>query len=1330
MSNATSDGFTGTDRYEIRGKLGAGGMGVVYDAFDRDRNVRVALKTLKTINPRDLFRFKQEFRSLTGLDHPNLIQLHELVAAEGLWFFTMDYVPGVELMDYVRTSGASVILRDDASTLDELVAETRDESPATVLAGLHDEVQSGPSPGSIQHVEAHPPGCDLERLRSSFAQLAEGLFALHSAGKLHRDIKPSNVMVTNDGHVVLLDFGLVAQMEQTGTSDAGGQTEPDEQIDLDAIPDAESAKAESAGIYQTLAESVSGTPAFMAPEQAIRRPLSEASDWYAVGVMLFKALTGRLPFQGGVMEMLRKKIREHAPDPSEFAPDIPEDLRQLCVDLMVRNPDKRLTGREALERFSSGPAAAGDSQLFKLFTENVPFVGREPQLNAMREALRGVLAGQTCVVEVDGLSGMGKSALVDNFIGEVRREHNAVVLCGQCYEQESVPYKGIDSLVDELTRHLLRLPEESQDELLVDDVALLARLFPVLNQVKAISDRVAQSIEVGDPRAIRSRAFEALAELLRRIGQTQPLVLCIDDLQWGDADSAILLNELLQSEVPLQVMVVLAFRGEYVDTSPCLKALREAGWRNRSRTRTGTSALARGVTSNVVSLETIRLRPLGSDDICELVAQVLPADTSLSSTQIDQIVVESGGSPYFVQELVRWVGSGRELTSSGDAIVGLDAVLWARACELPDAARCLLEAIAVAGQPIAMRHAFRASGLEQIEPRSLKPLYAGRFVRSTGTHLDDEVATFHDRVRESVAANVESATRRTVHANLAGSLITDDAADPEMIAECYFHSSDLETAGTYFEKAAQLAADALAFSRAAILFRRALELSSKSGVGQFALRRKLADALANAGLGTEAADEYQIVAAACEGREQLVLEGLAAFHYCTGARIGRGRRLLQRALGRVGFKLPDSPLAALLALARERTLHWLRGNQFRERTVDEVDPEDLLTIDIAWNASKALSLFDTISGASVLAKALRLALKCGEPTRIATLLAWEAALLSTSRFRFEVRQCETLLKLAGEVANRTNDPYCQGMVELSAAGVRMCTGDFEHGTQHAISADEIFRNRCAGVTWERDSSQMFHTWTLLYRGIFSELGPFSELALFDAQDRGDVYAATTHAVYSLALARLATGDPDGAEQALEINLARWSRGGFHVQHLLGSVSRSMINIYRGRAEDAYDGLAHQYRDVKKSLLLEVRILEILYFGFRGRAAVAAFFDDRPRMELADSARRDARRLTRMKIAWAAPQSAAILAGLASMSGDRDEATRLLRVAVDGFDSSRMEAWAAASRIRLGELLQNEEGDRLRMQGEAWLLGQNVADIPRMIDTLVPGFEDPKLVCHI
>src|SRR4029077_6280692 len=112
-----------------------------------------------------------------------------------------------------------------------------------------------------------------ERLRAALGELTEGLFALHAAGKLHRDIKPSNVLVTSAGRVVLLDFGLV---QDQGSLDAQA---PDD-------------------------EGIAGTLGYMAPEQAAKKALSPASDWYAVGVMLFQALAGRLPFEARGMELL------------------------------------------------------------------------------------------------------------------------------------------------------------------------------------------------------------------------------------------------------------------------------------------------------------------------------------------------------------------------------------------------------------------------------------------------------------------------------------------------------------------------------------------------------------------------------------------------------------------------------------------------------------------------------------------------------------------------------------------------------------------------------------------------------------------------------------------------------------------------------------------------------------------------------------------------------------------------------------------------------------------------------------------------------------------
>ncbi|HRC59203.1 MAG TPA: protein kinase, partial [Kofleriaceae bacterium] len=157
----------------MTGTLGAGGAGVVYRAYDHQLRRTVALKVLRHAVGRDLYRFKREFRSLADIVHPNLVALHELYASSDEWFFAMEMVEGVSFIDWVRPS----------------------KEP------LH-------GPRTRQDIISAP--LDEDRLRKALPQLIDALVALHRVGKLHRDLKPSNVLVTPEGRVVLLDFGLVA----------------------------------------------------------------------------------------------------------------------------------------------------------------------------------------------------------------------------------------------------------------------------------------------------------------------------------------------------------------------------------------------------------------------------------------------------------------------------------------------------------------------------------------------------------------------------------------------------------------------------------------------------------------------------------------------------------------------------------------------------------------------------------------------------------------------------------------------------------------------------------------------------------------------------------------------------------------------------------------------------------------------------------------------------------------------------------------------------------------------------------------------------------------
>ena len=199
--------FRGTKRFELIRKLGEGGEGLVYEAHDNERDMRVALKTLRELDATSLYRFKKEFRALTDVSHPNIVGLYDLVSERDDWFFTMELVEGVDFVSYVRPPG----WRAPAASASERSTAVVTRSIMTTGRGGNGEARAGgaANPRTPREQPRVPLAtlADEKRLRNTLGQLAQAIHALHGVGMVHRDLKPSNVRVTSKGRVVLVPSG-------------------------------------------------------------------------------------------------------------------------------------------------------------------------------------------------------------------------------------------------------------------------------------------------------------------------------------------------------------------------------------------------------------------------------------------------------------------------------------------------------------------------------------------------------------------------------------------------------------------------------------------------------------------------------------------------------------------------------------------------------------------------------------------------------------------------------------------------------------------------------------------------------------------------------------------------------------------------------------------------------------------------------------------------------------------------------------------------------------------------------------------------------------------
>ena len=1224
--------FGGTERFEVRRCLGAGGMGVVYEAWDRERQARVALKTLRSMSADGLLRFKREFRDFLDLAHPNLISLGELFSEGRDWFFTMELVEGMTFLDYVRpgpdgkprASFASMATHSpSARTVPEFTPRLRDAMWAPL---------------------------DLERLRKALAQLVEGVMALHAADKVHRDIKPSNVLVAPDGRVVLLDFGLAVEArreEQLSSTD------------------------------------VVGTVEYMAPEQAAARPIGPPADWYAVGVMLYEALTGEVPFTGPALEVLMNKQRLEPTPPSALQPSVPPELDKLAVDLLRFDPARRPDGPEILRRLGVRPVPVDRNASRPSMTSTPPFVGRSGELVELRAAYEASRRGAV-TVHVHGESGVGKSALVRRFTERLREElPDTVVLGGACYERESVPYKAVDGLIDALSRYLVKLDKAEAASVLPRQAALLTTVFPVLSRVEPFAE-APRSPDVRDPQELRLRLFGALRELFARLGDRKPLVLTIDDLQWADADSMALLAELLRPPEAPALLLVATVR----DRSGVAEA-------------SGPQALAPS-RSELRHLHLSRMSPEEAQTLAQLLIARAAGRPDIDARAVAQ---EAGGHPLFIDELVRSTEAG--------AISGLhlEDALWSRISRLDAPALGVLELTALAGGRLVQATAAQAANLDAATfGKQVGLLRVAHLVRTTGTRGTDFIEPYHDRVRAAVLTHLSDTTARAQHRRLALALEASKHADPEALALHWREAGERARAAEYAAQAAQKAARALAFDRAAQLYGDCLALGRTHDDAGHDLRVLRADALANAGRGAEAAALYRDAAASASPADALDLRRRAAEQLLRSGHVDEGLATLRTVLGAVGMRLADTPAKALASLLWRRARIRLRGLRFQPRDESQIAAEMLTRIDTCWSAASGLSMVDTIRGADFQARHLLLALDAGEPYRIARALAMEGGLVSVAGGSAAERS-RHLIDEARALAQRIGHPHAIGLTEMTAGVAAFEIGRWAEARRCHDAAERIFRERCVGVEWEKTTSQLFRMSALFFLGELAELSVVLPALIQAADARGDLYASVNLRIRQLNIACLASDDPARARAAADEAMKLWNPAAYLSQHYYHLVALVNADLYEGDGAAAVARLAAGWRDVERSLFLRVQFIRIEAMHLRGRAALAAAEPGPGGAALRKRALADAHRLDKEEMAWASALARLLRAGVAAQESEKAEADRLLGEAIAELEAVDMHLYAQAARRARGEV------DAV----DAWMKNQQVRDPARMSALLVPGF---------
>jgi adenylate cyclase len=578
-------------RYVMVETIGRGGMGEVCLADDVLLDRQVALKFFTAADEGDgLDQLLAEARAAAALDHPFICSIYEVTVLNGRPCIAMEYIRGASLERRLRGGPLSL----------------------------------------------------AEALRVA-EEIAEALDAAHRRRVVHSDLKPANVMLTEDGHIKVMDFGLARRLPHADGFDA---TET---------------------VLVPKDDLLRGTPAYMSPEQIRGEPADRRSDLFAFGILLYEMVSGTNPFKRtGLEATFAAILGEPVATLHNRNPAIPAALDALLGRLLARNPadrhqsfaDVRTTLRSLAVDVSSSSTIPPQAVVDRTASDTShPLIARDAEKAQLLQGVQRARSGVGSFWVLQGEAGIGKTRVAEETLAAAR-QIGCQTLVGRCYEQDGTP--ALIPYIEILEEASRLMPAAQFRQAVVASAPELARLMPELHRV---FPGMAPALEL--PPDLRQRyLFTNFREFLARSSAIAPLAIFIDDLQWADESTLQLTVHLAQQLAKLPIVIIAAYRHVEAAPTPASKGkLQDFLERVRAPAREAvTPQTVKTALDQLIAqrhAQAIALRPLSRANVEAMLAVL--GQGQPPARLVQKFTDHTGGNPFFVAELFRHLNDERRL---------------------------------------------------------------------------------------------------------------------------------------------------------------------------------------------------------------------------------------------------------------------------------------------------------------------------------------------------------------------------------------------------------------------------------------------------------------------------------------------------------------------------------------------------------------------------------------------------------------------------------------------------------------------------------------------